>query len=57
MLKHTYVVGLDNQLDDILGVLVQNLHRGPRNQGSEVLEKTTSGKRAAMQCDVAVELP
>lgn len=57
VLKHTYVVGLDDQLDDILGVLMQNLHCGPRNQSSEVLEKTTSGKRAVMQCDAAAELP
>lgn len=36
-IKCTYVVGLDDQLNDVLGVFVQDLHCCPRNQGSEVL--------------------
>lgn len=39
VLKCTYVVGLDDQLNDILGVFVQNLHCCPRNQGRKVLGK------------------
>lgn len=39
VLKCTYVVGLDNQLNDILGVFVQNLHCCPRNQSGKILKK------------------
>lgn len=57
MLKGTYIVGLDYQLDDILGVLVQNLHRGPRNQGGEVLEKTRSRKKSVLRHATKAKLP
>lgn len=39
VLKCTYVVGFDDQLNDILGIFVQNLHCCSRNQSGKVLKK------------------
>lgn len=39
VLKCTYVVGFDDQLNDILGIFVQNLHCCSRDQSGKVLKK------------------
>lgn len=37
VLKCTYVVGFDDQLNDILGIFVQNFHCCSRDQRGKVL--------------------